>query len=172
MLSSLYWSADISNRLCALYLCSNFSVFCRYPLRWRRNGRDSDSNHQPHGCLLNGLFRRRSRKTSKLRVTGLCVENSPGTGEFPAQMASNAEDVSIWWRHHALSLLNEYFPYVCGCVCILWLTSWQKGPCPALLTEGFIKRMGFRWVTVQKKVFKLNILNIQLTGYCLYYEGS
>ena len=22
------------------------------------------------------------------------------TGEFPAQMASNAEDVSIWWRHH------------------------------------------------------------------------
>ena len=26
---------------------------------------------------------------------------SPGTGEFPAQMASNAENVSIWWRHHA-----------------------------------------------------------------------
>ena len=25
---------------------------------------------------------------------------SPGTGEFPAQMASNAENVSIWWRHH------------------------------------------------------------------------
>ena len=27
-------------------------------------------------------------------------ENSPVTGEFPAQMASNAENVSIWWRHH------------------------------------------------------------------------
>ena len=26
--------------------------------------------------------------------------NSPVTGEFPAQMASNAENVSIWWRHH------------------------------------------------------------------------
>ena len=26
---------------------------------------------------------------------------SPGTGEFPAQMASYAENVSIWWRHHA-----------------------------------------------------------------------
>ena len=37
-------------------------------------------------------------KTSKLRVTGLCVGNSPGTGEFHAQMASNAENVSIWWR--------------------------------------------------------------------------
>ena len=50
--------------------------------------------------LLNVLFRRRSTKTSKLRVTGLCVGNSPVTGEFPAQMVSNAENVSIWWRHH------------------------------------------------------------------------
>ena len=40
------------------------------------------------------------RTHQKLRVTGLCVGNSPGTGEFPAQMASNAENVSIWWRHH------------------------------------------------------------------------
>ena len=69
-------------------------------LRWRHNGRDSISNHQPHDCLLNRLFRRRSKKISKLRVTGLCAGNSPGTGEFPAQMASNAENVSIWWRHH------------------------------------------------------------------------
>ena len=40
------------------------------------------------------------KETSKLRVTGLCAGYSPGTGEFPAQMASNAENVSIWWRHH------------------------------------------------------------------------
>ena len=40
------------------------------------------------------------RKISKLRVTGLCAGNSPEAGEFPAQMASNAENVSIWWRHH------------------------------------------------------------------------
>ena len=40
------------------------------------------------------------QRTSKLRVTGLCVGNSPEAGEFPAQMASNAENVSIWWRHH------------------------------------------------------------------------
>ena len=31
-------------------------------LRWRHNGRDGDSNHQPHDCLLNRLFRRRSKK--------------------------------------------------------------------------------------------------------------
>ena len=69
-------------------------------LRWRHNECDSVSNHQPHDCLLNRLFKRRSKKTSKLRVTGLCAVNSSGTGEFPAQMASYAENVSIWWRHH------------------------------------------------------------------------
>ena len=35
------------------------------------------------------------RKKSKLRVTGLCAENSPVTGEFSAQRASNAENISI-----------------------------------------------------------------------------
>ena len=62
------------------------------------------SNHQPHSCLLNCSFRRKSKKTSKLRVTGLCAGNSPGTGEFPTQMARNAENVSIWWRHHTHGL--------------------------------------------------------------------
>ena len=52
--------------------------------------------------LLNGLFRRGSKTTSKLRVTGLCEGNSPVTGEFPAQRACNAENVSIWWRHHVI----------------------------------------------------------------------
>ena len=72
----------------------------RLTLWWRHNEHDSVSNHQPHDFLFNRLFRRRSKKTSKLRVTGLCAGNSPGTGEFPAQMASNVENVSIWWRHH------------------------------------------------------------------------
>ena len=69
-------------------------------LQWCHNGRDGVSSHQPHECLLNRLFGRRSKKTSKLRVTGLCEGNSPMTGEFPAQRTSNAENVSIWWRHH------------------------------------------------------------------------
>ena len=46
------------------------------------------------------VFRRRSKKISKLRVTGLCEGNSPVIGEFPSQKASNAENVSIWWCHH------------------------------------------------------------------------
>ena len=44
--------------------------------------------------------RRKSKKTSKLHITGLCEGNSLVTSEFPAQRASNAENVSIWWRHH------------------------------------------------------------------------
>ena len=47
-------------------------------LHWCHNGHDGVSNHQPHGCLLNRIFRRRSKKTSKLRVTGLYVWTSPG----------------------------------------------------------------------------------------------
>ena len=50
--------------------------------------------------LLNRLFRRRSKETPKLRTTGLCAENSPVTGEFPADRASNAETVSVRWRLH------------------------------------------------------------------------
>ena len=67
-------------------------------LQWRHNERDGVSNYQPHDCLLNYLFRLRSKKTSKL--TGLCVGNSPVTGEFSAHRANNAENASIWWRHH------------------------------------------------------------------------
>ena len=69
-------------------------------MQWRHNGHDSVSNHQPHGCFLNRLFGRRSKKTSKLRVTGPLCGEFTGTGEFPTQRASNAENVSIWRRHH------------------------------------------------------------------------
>ena len=53
----------------------------------------------PQSALIH-LFSCRSKKTSKLRVTGLCEGNSRVTGEFPAQKASNVENVFIWWRHH------------------------------------------------------------------------
>ena len=89
-----YWISTLIKRRCRLFSSRKLT------LRWCHNECYSVSNHQPHDCLLNRLFRCRSKKTSKLRVTGLCAGNSPGTGEFPAQMASNAENVSIWWRHH------------------------------------------------------------------------
>ena len=57
-------------------------------LEWRHNERDSVSNHRLLGCLLKRLFRRRSKKTSKLRVTGLCERNPPVTRKI------------FLWRHH------------------------------------------------------------------------
>ena len=50
--------------------------------------------------VLNHLFGCKSKKTSKLHVTGLCEGNSPVISEFHTQRASNAENVSIWWCHH------------------------------------------------------------------------
>ena len=69
-------------------------------LQWHHNGGNGISNHHPHDCLLNCLFSCRSKKTSKLHVTGLCVGNSVVTSEFHPQRASNMENVSIWWCHH------------------------------------------------------------------------
>ena len=69
--------------------------------RWRLNHRLLDG-------LIKRLFRRRTKKTSKLRVTGLCEGNSPVTGEFPSKRTSNAENVFIWWRHHVTSTSAQY----------------------------------------------------------------
>ena len=52
-------------------------------LHWRHNDHDGVSNHQPHGCLLNRIFRRRSKKTSKLRAAGLYAGHSPGPVNSP-----------------------------------------------------------------------------------------
>ena len=59
------------------------------------------SNHRRLDCLLNRLFRRRSKKISKLLVTGILR----GIHRSPSQRASNADYVSIWWRHHASDLV-------------------------------------------------------------------
>ena len=68
-------------------------------LQWRYNGRNGVSNHRRLDCMLNRLFRLRSKKTSKLNATGLCEGKPPVTCGFPSQKARDAENVSIWWRH-------------------------------------------------------------------------
>ena len=73
-------------RWSAVFMCWNVAILCFgiiTALHWRHNDHDGVSNHQPHGCLLNRLFRRRWKKTSMLRVTGLCVGNSPGPVKSP-----------------------------------------------------------------------------------------
>ena len=70
--------------LCSLLVVC-ITMLSRRTLQWRHNEGDGVSNHQPHDCLFNHLFRRRSKKTSKLRVTSLCEGDSSVAGEFPAQ---------------------------------------------------------------------------------------
>ena len=61
-------------------------------LQWRHKERNGVSNHQPHECLVNRLFKAQIKENIKAPRHWPC--------EFPAQRASNAENVSIWWRHH------------------------------------------------------------------------
>ena len=113
---------------------------CTKPLEWRHNGRANVSNHRPHHCLLNPLFRRRSKKTSKLCVTGLCIGNSPGTGEFPAQMASNAEK--------CFHLMTSSCRYGIECinkknVICAWINDWLNNR-----EAGDLRRYHAHYVTV------------------------
>ena len=49
-----------------------------------------------YSTIYSDADQRKHQSSASLAFVG----NSPVTGEFPAQMASNAENVSIWWRHH------------------------------------------------------------------------
>ena len=148
-------------------LSSNLKSRVRLKSLWRQNGRDGVSNHQPHDCLLNRLFRRRSKKTPKLCVTGLCTGYSPLTGEFPAQKASNAVNVSIWWRHRSWTTVypKKYAHGFCFAVlcCGYTLTDfpisirltslalWQSNDCPST-SKATLMNMDkyFMWIHYER----------------------
>ena len=89
-----------------VYVTSNRYTLSQ-SLQWHHNVHGGVSNHRRLHCLLNCWFRRRSKKTSKLRVTGLYVGNSPVTGELPTKRASNAEKCSLWWRHQSVGVCSS-----------------------------------------------------------------
>ena len=76
-------------------------------LQWRHNEHGYISNHQRLDCLLSPLFRHRTKKTSKLCVTGLCKGNLPVTSESPHK-GQYCENVSIWWCHHGDRWIDEW----------------------------------------------------------------
>ena len=88
-------------------------------LEWRHNKLDGVSNHWRLGCLLKRLFRRRSKKKEEPRVTGLCEGNLTEIGGLPSQRASNAENFSIWWRHHVATVILP---------ASVWLPLWTRAP--------------------------------------------
>ena len=98
--------------------CMTSSITRGLSLQWRHNEPDGISNHQHRDCLLNCLFRRRSKKTSNPRVTGFCEGNSPVTGEFPSQRACDAEmllfdDVIMIQNHYWLEKREIQCNYCC-----------------------------------------------------------
>ena len=96
-------------------------------LQWRHNEHDSVSNHQPHECLLNRLFGRISKKTSKLHFTGLCA----GIHRWPVNSLHKwpvtrkmfpFDDVIMGQRlitatlktHIGKAVVSFYFPHQCA----------------------------------------------------------
>ena len=83
------------------------------PLQWRHNERDGVSNHH----LMIVYSTRRSKKTSKLRVSGLCEGNSPVTDELPAQRASYGKGFQLmtasWHRHSPFNDTYNACPQLC-----------------------------------------------------------
>ena len=66
-------------------------------LQWRHNGRDGVSITGVsivYSTVCSDADQRKHQSSASLEG------NSPITSEFPSQWASNAENVSIWWRHH------------------------------------------------------------------------
>ena len=114
------------------HFTSTWNPMLILPLQWRHNERDGISNHLPHDCLLNRYSKHRSKKTSKFCVTGLCAWNSLVTSEFPAQRASNAENVSF----DDVIMQSSCF---CDCIFLIskMVTSYWNGP----LHVWFIPRM-------------------------------
>ena len=93
----------ISRLSCIRWKCIK-EVFSPEVVAHYSNERDGVSNYRRLDCLPKRLFRRKSKKTSKLRVTGLCKGNPPVAGGFLSQRDSNAENASIWWRHHVRNI--------------------------------------------------------------------
>ena len=87
-----------------------------FPLKWRHNERNDGSNHQRHDCVLNRLFRRRSKKTPKLHVTDLCEA-----------VALLRNDVSHWLGaclESALSLYYSWTPHYL----MMWIFKQMRRP--------------------------------------------
>ena len=136
-------------------------------LQWFYNGLDSVSNHQHHDCLLKSLFRRRSKKTSALRVTGLCAGNSPETGEFLAQRASNAENVSIL---DAIMMLGNW-EIISVCSKVSTITPLLIVEYPPRLSIGPYSIVGWAVLQIMREDF-ISVTRLLLADTCTFMKNT
>ena len=107
---------QLTNQLCALTLPmliprDNSTVShtrsaapTQCSLQWRHHDHDGVSIHQPHGCFIQSFIQTQIKENIKApRHWSLC-------GEFTGDRtrASYAESVSIWWRHHVMTLTKAF----------------------------------------------------------------
>ena len=97
---SLLVHCDVEKEKAGIGASYTISFITSFPLLWRHNGRDGVSNHQPHDYLLNGSFRRRSKKTSKPRVIGLCEGLLPHKQYFSGTLLGISSCASYVSRTH------------------------------------------------------------------------
>ena len=140
-------------RLLLFWCCqewiNGYGCDCDGTLRWRHNDYDGVSNHQPHGCLLNRLFTRKSKKTSKLRVTGLCVGNSPGPVNSP----------------HKGPVTRKMFPFDDVIMIYTFVVSVVASPQNMTKHDSAYCGLGLLW---QHSKFRITLLN--KWQYLLFFE--
>ena len=147
----VFW-LDMGGNWMVVIVCSYNSVLVTCAcnaLHWRHNEHDCVSNHQPHDCLLNRLFRRRSKKTSKPRVTGLCAGNSPGPVNSPykgpvTRKMFPFDDVimaGLQWGLSPAAITGDTI--IMPCPIRLWISSEDLAP-----VDEICGCLNFRWVVV------------------------
>ena len=98
-------------------LCTNPVLSCAFlwfgTLQWHHNESHGVSNYRRLHCLLNGWFRRRLKKTSNIRVTGLCAGNSsvnsPHKGPVTQKMFPFDDGTMNWCLYPYPSGLLHYY---------------------------------------------------------------
>ena len=110
-----------------------------YTLQWRNNGRHRVSNHQLHDCLLDCSFRRRSKKTSKLRVT--CPVNSPQKWPVMRKMLP-FDDVIMRWNDTEET----------ESATVTWYYAWCRHKMETFSVTGPVcgEFTGHRWISLTK----------------------
>ena len=137
-------------------------------LQWRHNGRDSVFNHQPHDCLLNRYSDADKKNIKAQRHWPLCGEFT-GDRWIPAQMASNAENVSIWCRHHGF-ILTKMIRLVCRVDVLLGYSGFRK--LVATVAHNIIRQMvviRYRLMNVATRVMVVAILFQTYPWYLVHF---
>ena len=92
-------------------------------LQWRHNKRDAVPNYWRFDCLLSRLFRRRSKQTPKLLVTGLCEGNPPVDSPHKGPVTRNMK-LYVWYTSIFFSGTYSLWQYMgkSSLVGVLWYT--------------------------------------------------